>query len=267
MEHHFNVEIACKLGVEKATLLHNLAFWIKKNVANRVNFHDGYYWTYNTAEAFSELLPYFNSKKIGRLLNDLETSGVIKSGNYNKIQFDRTKWYTITDDNILELYKIPKTNNGISNSQILEMEDTKNENGNTESVQPIPYNKPDSKPNEKQNIYLPSIKQEIDMLIRTKGLNFSVEELLKEAKGDSELVIQSIKLYGDKGAGYLKDSIKKRYIDNIKQETKTEVDHKTEFFAKYKKSISVLEVAYNNNKLTGDQLVWAEEILRGEGRI
>lgn len=46
-----------------------------------------------------------------------------------------------------------------------------------------------------------------------------------------------------------------------------QLDPKTEFFTKYKKSISVLEVAYNNNKLTGDQLVWAEEILKGEGRI
>ena len=46
-----------------------------------------------------------------------------------------------------------------------------------------------------------------------------------------------------------------------------QLDPKTEFFTKYKKSISVLEVAYNNNKFTGDQLVWAEEILRGEGRI
>lgn len=265
MEHHFNVEIACKLGVEKATLLHNLAFWIKKNVANRVNFRDGYYWTYNTAEAFSELLPYFNSKKIGRLLNDLETSGVIKSGNYNKIQFDRTKWYTITDDNILELYKIPKTNNGISNSQILEMEDTKNENGNTKSVQPIPYNKPDGKPNEKQNIYLPSIKQEIDMLIRTKGLNFSVEELLKEAKGDSELVIQSIKLYGDKGAGYLKDSIKKRYIDNIKQEVKTsksEFKFNQERFDRIVKLVEVADVSSLTNK-DRDYYNKCQEYLRG----
>lgn len=46
-----------------------------------------------------------------------------------------------------------------------------------------------------------------------------------------------------------------------------QLDPKTEFFTKYKKSISVLEVAYNNNKLTGDQLIWAEELLKGEGRI
>lgn len=268
MEHHFHTEIAIKYGVEEAVIIYNLAYWITHNKANNKNFYDGYYWTYNSARAFEELFPYFNSKKISRLLNKLEEVGAIKSGNYNKVAYDRTKWYTIPDEELIKFYKLEeKDKSEKSISQKCPMEKTKMENGIDETVQPIPNNKPDSKPDEKQNIYLPAIKQEIDMLIRTKGLNFSVEELLREAKGDSQLVIQSIKLYGDKGAGYLKDSIKKRYIDNIKQETKIEADPKTEFFTKYKKSISVLEVAYNNNKLTGDQLVWAEEILRVEGRI
>ena len=108
------------------------------------------------------------------------------------------------------------------------------------------------------------IIQEIDMLLRTKNLNIKPQVLLRLAEGDSELVIRQIKTYGDKGVAYLKSAIKDKYVDD---RPKIEADPKTEFFAKYKKSISVLEVAYNNNKLTGDQLVWAKEILKGEGRI
>lgn len=118
--------------------------------------------------------------------------------------------------------------------------------------------------NNTYNNCMSAIIQEIDMLLRVKNLNVKPQVLLRLAEGDSELVIRQIKTYGDKGVAYLKSAIKDKYVDD---RAKTEVDPKTEFFTKYKKSISVLEVAYNNNKFTGDQLVWAEEILRGEGRI
>lgn len=266
MEHHFHTEIAIKYGVEEAVIIYNLAYWLTHNKANNKNFYDGYYWTYNSARAFEELFPYFNSKKISRLLNKLEEVGAIKSGNYNKVAYDRTKWYAISDEELIKFYKLgEKDKIEKSISQKCPMEKTKMENGIDETVQPIPNNKPDSKPDEKQNIYLPAIKQEIDMLLRTKGLNFSVEELLREAKRDSQLVIQSIKLYGDKGAGYLKDSIKKRYIDNIKQEIKTS---KSEFifdqvrFDRINKLVEVADVSALTNK-DRDYYNKCQEYLRG----
>lgn len=45
------------------------------------------------------------------------------------------------------------------------------------------------------------------------------------------------------------------------------VDEKKEFFKKYKSNITILEVAYRNNKLEGQKLEWAEQLLREEGRI
>lgn len=225
----------------------------------------------NTKESYNKVQGYMKELENRRYVLRIKRGVTGVKGKFEWLYFLNGK--SFTDEEITSLSQEYSKNNTSNDDPILRQslnttmvnnDDGKNEvYSNTELLS-------NTKKESNTNIYrdcLPVIKQEIDMLLRTKGLNFSVEELLKEAKGDSELVIQSIKLYGDKGAGYLKDSIKKRYIDNIKQETKTEVDHKTEFFAKYKKSISVLEVAYNNNKLTGDQLVWAEEILRGEGRI
>lgn len=92
--HSFKVEDAKKYGVDKAVLLYNIKFWLLRNKANKTNFHAGYYWTYNSAEAFSELFPYLSKKKIHRLLVELEECGELISGRFSENKLDRTKWYT-----------------------------------------------------------------------------------------------------------------------------------------------------------------------------
>ena len=84
MEHHFNVELAKEYGILEAIILNNLQFWIEKNRANGTNFHDGHYWTYNSAKAFSELFPYASQKQIRKALQNLIGEGIIQTGNYNK---------------------------------------------------------------------------------------------------------------------------------------------------------------------------------------
>lgn len=144
MEHHFNVEIATKYGMLEAVLLNNLYFWIKKNEANGTNYHDGYYWTYNSTKAFHELFPYASANKIRNALKGLEQEGLIITGNYNKSAYDRTMWYALTEIaiSILQNYK---------------MDTPKKENGNEENIKPIPNNKPDNKPDNKKNIYSPIV--------------------------------------------------------------------------------------------------------------
>ena len=121
-------------------MLQNLYFWIKKNEANNKHYHDGRYWTYNSTKAFSELFPYWSEKQISRILTNLENNGAIITGNYNKIAYDRTKWYALTD---LAL-------------SIIQDEDihfTKQGNGNDYTVKPIPDINTDSKPDNKPDIY------------------------------------------------------------------------------------------------------------------
>jgi hypothetical protein len=93
--HFFEVEEAIKYGVESAILLSNIRFWLTKNKANQSHSHDGYYWTYNSAAAFVELFPYMTKQSIARYLKNLCDAGVLKSGNYNEIKYDRKLWYTI----------------------------------------------------------------------------------------------------------------------------------------------------------------------------
>lgn len=96
LQHSFSVEVAKSCGVNAAVLFTNISFWVEHNKANRVNEHDGKYWTFNSMQAFTELFPYLSKRQIETALKKLENDGLIETGNYNKLPFDRTKWYTIT---------------------------------------------------------------------------------------------------------------------------------------------------------------------------
>ena len=95
--HHFQVDDAVLYGVEKAVLLNNLKYWLDHAKANGKKAIDGYYWTFNSAASFAELIPYISSSKIGRLMRELEADGIIIVGNHNRAGYDRTKWYTMPE--------------------------------------------------------------------------------------------------------------------------------------------------------------------------
>lgn len=126
MEHHFDVEIASKYGLTEAILLNNIYFWLQHNQANEKNFYDGYYWTYNSIKTFTMLFPYLTEKKIRNALSNLENSGLIKTGNYNRSSYDRTKWYTLTELGTSILTK-------------RQIEICQKANENNQKVEPIPY--------------------------------------------------------------------------------------------------------------------------------
>lgn len=106
MEHHFNVDEAVKYGVESAILIYNIRFWIAKNKANKSNFINGKYWTYNSSKAFAELFPYMSDQKIARHLRSLEDMGVIESAILSENKYDKTKWYTLNDGTVNDEYSI-----------------------------------------------------------------------------------------------------------------------------------------------------------------
>lgn len=154
MEHHFNVEVAKVYGVEEAILIHNIFFWIKKNVANDRHNHDGRYWTYNSSKAFAELFPYFNEKKIYRLLADMCQKKILIKGNFNKNAFDRTMWYALSDEtlSVLDKEKYDISQMSESYDEKCTFHFSKMENGFSESGEPIPYSNTDSKQDNKEEI-------------------------------------------------------------------------------------------------------------------
>lgn len=93
--HSFEPADAEKYGILEAVLLSNIRWWVAKNEANKKHFHDGRYWTYNSAKAFATLFTYASQQQIQRALKRLEEAGVLKVGCYNDNPYDHTKWYSV----------------------------------------------------------------------------------------------------------------------------------------------------------------------------
>lgn len=205
MNHSFNVDVAIECGIEEAIILENIFYWTEKNRANNENFHDGRYWTYNSMEAFAELFPYMNRRKIRYAIDQLRDKGFIMTANFNKRSMDKTLWYALTNKS----YELLKRNSEpitkyIPDGQNCPIDVTKLSNGNDNIVQAIPYITPNitiekkdisssldsdiSKETKKKRFsgINPSL-EEIRAYIREKGYHFSAEEIVKYYTNDGEL--------------------------------------------------------------------------------
>lgn len=178
--HHFDVEDAMKYGVEKAVVLSNIRFWLNNNKNKDLSTvkHDGYYWMYNTARDMSNVLPYFTQSKVQRLLKQLEDDGVLIVGNYNKVKYDRTKWYTLSEFTYDENCSTQTPELTIGNEQI---------------EQPIQDSKTDTKNNNKINIPFSDFWDKYDYC---KGKKSDVEaKWIALTDEDRTLTIQSLDKY------------------------------------------------------------------------
>ena len=108
MNHYFDVEVATKYNVNIAIFLNNLAHWTIVNIANRQNYYDFRYWTYNSRRAFLELFPYWTDDQLRTIISNAIKADLVLEGNYNKKAYDKTKWYSLSDK-ALVLYKINPT--------------------------------------------------------------------------------------------------------------------------------------------------------------
>lgn len=140
MNHSFDVDIARKYGVIEAILINHLEYWIEKNKANNENYYEGYYWTYNSIRAFNELFPYVSQRQIQNALKHLKEAGIIQTGNFNKNPYDRTLWYSFTDQGKYVIKKC-KIDDSARNNAIIQkckMENKKKGNELRKNVEPIP---------------------------------------------------------------------------------------------------------------------------------
>lgn len=96
--HSFHIRVAEAVGIEKALLLKEIYGWCHMNLAREKNVFDGFAFSYNPAKAFCEKFPYMNPKSVARWLKQLEKEEWICTANFNKMKYDRTKWYTIDFD-------------------------------------------------------------------------------------------------------------------------------------------------------------------------
>ena len=103
-KHSFSVEFAERFGIVEALLLDYFFFWINNSQKKKEKdkYHDGRYWVYGSVRKIAEAHPYLSRAKVHRALKKLEEAGAIKTDAFNKMCWDKTTWYTLTDE-ILDL--------------------------------------------------------------------------------------------------------------------------------------------------------------------
>ena len=198
MQHLFDIDIATKFGINIAVFLKNIAFWTQNNIANRKNYNEGRYWTYNTVKAFSELFPYWTPKQIRTIIVNCIEHNLLIAGNFNKTKYDQTKWYALTDQG-LELFNIntikPKRGVSCPNGK---MDFDEKANGIIQKGKPIPDNKQDNKQDNKYICHLPRIEfedndpEQDSASINKKEIKNPISDLKKSQKENKLIPIQQM---------------------------------------------------------------------------
>jgi hypothetical protein len=97
--HNFKVSDAKKHGMTKAVILYTLRGWVNYKIRTKKGLHKAkngkkYYFAYASGTALREQLPYLSKDVIRRALKSLEEKNIIISGQFNKVKWDKTNWYS-----------------------------------------------------------------------------------------------------------------------------------------------------------------------------
>lgn len=166
MHYIFDVKDAEDYGLEEAVMLYNIRYWITLNKANNTNFYDGRTWTYNSISAFKELFPFWTENQIRRILKSLIDKHILITGNYNKVAYDRTLWYSFFDNSICEK---------------IEMESYEMSNRIVSNDEPIPdsntYNKPIVN-TDKRKRFIPPTREEIQSFTNEHQCHIDIDRFI-----------------------------------------------------------------------------------------
>lgn len=171
MIYSFDIEQAKEYGIDEAIMIQNFIFWISKNKVNEKHLHEGRTWTFNSKKAFSELFPFWKEYQIKRILKSLIEKGVLVTGNYNQIAYDRTLWYAFADE---EKFLSIGQNHPVKKTKLSSQKD--------ETIQPIPDNKPDNKPDKSEEV------KKIIASVVSPELQKSISEWVEERRRSKKAI-------------------------------------------------------------------------------
>ena len=98
MQFQFDSKIAEQFGLNEAVFIHNIFFWINNNKANNRNQFEGRFWTYNTKRAFVRQFPFWTYEQIKKIIVNLSENGVLLMSNFSENKWDKTIWYSLSDE-------------------------------------------------------------------------------------------------------------------------------------------------------------------------
>lgn len=96
----FQPFLAKEIGVNETLFLNHIHNWLQVSKNKR----DGFIWVYKTYDEWQAELPFWSVDTVKRTIKKLEKAElVISTGKYNRLGFDKTKWYTINYEKINQL--------------------------------------------------------------------------------------------------------------------------------------------------------------------
>ena len=219
--HAFNVELATELGdVNQALMLQHFYFWYQNNKGkdDRLKGDHLYPWSFNKIEDFCGIFPYMSKGKINGAISKLVEKHYVITGNYNKLKFDKTKWYSLTEKGLI-LFDYGVSHNENSSSKN-ENPDSKNDNSGSKNENAIPYSNPNNNPNSNLLIKKSDDNILLDKLVEnypgnigsTKPILKVIKELTREEK---ILSYNNLKRYSNLHKGFyhnLRNYLEGRYF-------------------------------------------------------
>lgn len=118
--------LAKEIGLNEAIVVQQIHYWIRISR----NEKDGFKWVYKTFAEWKEEFPFWHINTIKRTIKKLEDDEIIfSSKTLNKAGYDRTKWYRINYEKLLDL-ESTKTGQSI----VPKWDNAKYQNGSMESI-------------------------------------------------------------------------------------------------------------------------------------
>ena len=110
--HLFYDKEAVTYGVNGAIFLNYIKGWLKINRDKNNNYKEGKFWTYDTMKTLAQKFPFWTERQIRHTVKKLIEQGAIEVGNHNKKGFDRTLWYTLSDELYPDEFRTPLASSG-----------------------------------------------------------------------------------------------------------------------------------------------------------
>jgi len=215
--HNFNVKLATLIGLNEAIILQHFWYWHENNSgkAERLKGEHPFPWSHNTIESIEKIFPYLKGGAIRGAIDRLVKGGWIVTGNFNKLSFDKTKWYSITEKThrLFECsFEVESSDCSIDKSGCSnDKSDCSIDNSSCSNENTIPYSNPDSNQlydNKQNNNSLEDSLDSLDAYAEEEEQKFiSLFEKVEEAClghglkiGNRESALNSFHKIGDKVA-------------------------------------------------------------------
>lgn len=108
---HFNINLACAVGINAAILLGSINYLVKLNTTDRkskTHYHKDNrgvqrWWVYRTIDEWADTLPFMSKRTIERTLDFLRDLKLVDTGKFNQMPMDHTLWYTVDHNAVFVL--------------------------------------------------------------------------------------------------------------------------------------------------------------------